>query len=99
MSKHKRQPLPFPRKLHIGNTIWSWRYSHNIIMIHNPDCSQTWRIHTVEMFNITYEVLERTRWKRSTRYQIKPSVVKEYIEKNTQNGQLVPPKYNPLFIF
>ena len=64
------------RKLHIGEEVWTWRFSGGTVLIRNAERKQ-WRVADYDLLCCTPNDTERDAWKRNL--HIMPRYVKEYI--------------------
>ena len=71
---------PLPRKIHIGGEEWSYQIGTSGVNIRNPDLTKTKYVQYTELFGMTVEEVERA--KNHKNFLVKPSDVRDYIEKN-----------------
>lgn len=77
-----KTPKPFKRKLHINGKEWSYRVGKGSIVVRTPDPIQTFVYNLSDVLNLSWDDIERIRWKNPTseRIQVTPSCVKDFIE-------------------
>lgn len=84
--KKKKPPKPYKRRVHIGEQVWTFRVTRHCIQIANPDCSHKWKVDLTDFTGMTWDDLERAKWKE-TFPKIGPGDIKEYIEEHLQGDE------------
>ena len=84
--KKWRKPSAFKSKIHLKDSVWSWRMSGTTIIIRSPE-GQDHKTDQVEVLKkatgvtVSWDDLERADWKGySAKYSIKPAMIRKIIE-------------------
>lgn len=81
--KTKKTPSDrsFPRKIHIGEQIWSWKYDSGVVSIREPNGTVHKKSHAEILGVSESKIWNADRYElRLFDYQVTPARVKEYIE-------------------
>jgi hypothetical protein len=72
------------RKVHIQGKVWQYEIGHQFVVIQFPPPNQKKKFTIAQSLLVerTPDELDRGRWKKTQDGMIKPSDVKNYIEKN-----------------
>jgi len=84
--KRRKPPSPFKSKIHLKDSVWSWRMSGTTIIIRSPE-GKDHKTNQREVLKkaigvaVSWDTLERADWKGySSNYSIKPAMIRKIIE-------------------
>jgi hypothetical protein len=67
------------KQIHLGAEVWKYRMSGDCAIVISP-CGKRTNVRIVDLLGITWDDVERARWKQTSNANVHPSDVKAYIE-------------------
>lgn len=78
---HKKAE-PYRSKIHLESGVWTYRVTSQSVSIREPSLCETHRVPLTAMLDMSWDEIDRAKWKGGPSIGVTPSMVKTWILAN-----------------